>query len=133
MGTVINYLIKVVGLRKFFAITLFSLKVVFLASLATFVLSLGYAITKLYDVMIEIINAMTSASFGGTMGGNDITSIVWSVLDTLGFIDVFESFVPIVFSTVVGYLSLYLISLVLTFQKNVYRAIQDFGVIFLGS
>lgn len=132
MGFIIDFIIKMIGLRKFFAITLFALKGAFFASLFGFFVALGVAIGKMYFVLYEIADSLFGSSLGGTVGGNDINAIVWSLLESLGILGVFETFIPILFSTIVGYLSLYLTGIILTFQKNVYRAIQDFGVIYLG-
>jgi len=132
MGFIIDFVIKMIGLRKFFAFTLAILKGAFLTSLFGFFIALGYSIAKAYDAMSQLLDYFFSSSFGGEIGGNDITAISWTLMDALGITGVFETFIPLVFSTVVGYLSFYLTGVVLTFQKNVYKAIQDFGVIFLG-
>jgi hypothetical protein len=132
MGFIIDFIIKVAGLRKFFVVTLIALQVAFFASYLAFVISLAVAIGKAYLAFSEIFDTLTQSSLGGFMGDNDINSIAWSVLNSIGIIDVFITFLPIVFSTVVFYLSIYLTGIVLTFQKNVYRALVDSGVIFLG-
>ena len=130
MGFIIDYIIKLAGVKKFFTIALISLQVAFFVSYLAFAISLGVAIGKAYMAFSQIFDALTQSSLGNVMGGNDINSIIWSILDTIGFIDVFTTFLPIVFSTVVFYLSLYLAGIVLTFQKNVYRAIVDAGIVF---
>jgi len=132
MGFIIDFFIKVAGLRKFFALSLVTLQIAFFASYLAFAISLGVAIGKVYSAVSDFVDSWSSGSSLGTLGGNDIGAIFWSVLNSLGIVDVLTMYLPIYFSTITFYLSLYLLGIVLTFQKNVYRTIQDLGVIFLG-
>ena len=133
MGFIVDFLIKLFGIRKLFTATLILLQTAFIASYFALAISLGVAVGKAYVALENILDPLFQSSLGGVVGGNDINAIAWSVIDSLGVIDVFETFIPIVFSTVVFYLSIYLMGIVLNFQKFVYRAIVDTGTIFLGS
>ena len=132
MGFIIDFFIKVTGFRKFFSISLFALRLTFLLSWLAFYVSLAVAIGHAYDAFWSIFSSFSNSSLGGVYGQNDINAIAWSLIDALGITDVLTNFLPIVFSMVVMYLSLYLVGIVLSFQERVYKSLVDAGIIFLG-
>ena len=132
MGFIIDFIIKITGFRKFFALAMLALQISLITSYLAFAISLGVAVGKAYSAVSDFVDSWSSSSSLGTVGGNDIGAIVWSALHAIGFVEVLTTYMPIMFSTLVFYLSIYLANIVLTFQKNVYRSIQDLGVIFLG-
>ena len=131
MGFIIDFIEKFIGFHKFVAIALIALRVTFFSALLVFLISVGVAYGKAYIALDQIFDYFFASSLGGVAGSNDINSVAWTLLSSIGILDVFSTFVPIVFSTIVSYLTLFLTGMLLNFKNKVIKALYDSAKIYL--
>ena len=129
MDYITDLIKKILGFKTFVSGLLITLNVLFYISLATFIVTLTSALYDLYQLIRQLFNTTTSGTLAGFAGGNDFNAIAWSMLDSYGILDVFDTFLPLIFSTLTLYLSLFATRLVLDFKSKIQTSLYEVGMV----
>ena len=119
------------GVKEVITALLTALQVAFYISLAVFIVSLTSILYDLYQLIQELFNTTTSGTLAGSAGGNDFNAVAWSMLDAYGILDVFRTFLPLIFSALTVYLTLFATRLLLDFKAKALESIHRAANLFL--
>lgn len=132
MGYIINYIKKLLGAREVITGLLTALQIAFYIALAVFIVSLTSILFDLYQLIQQLFNMTTSGTLAGSAGGNDFNAIAWSMLDSYGILDVFRTFLPLIFSSLTVYLTLFATRMLLDFKAKALESMHRAANLFLG-
>ena len=133
MGYIISYIKKLLGAREVITGLLTALQIAFYVALATFVVQLTVILFDLYQLIKQLFNMSTSGTLAGSAGGNDFNAVAWSMLDAYGILDVLSTFLPLIFSALTVYLTLFATRLLLDFKAKALKSMHRAANLFLGS
>ena len=132
MGYIISYIKKLLGAREVITGLLTALQITFYIALAVFIGSLTSILFDLYQLIQQLFNMTTSGTLAGSAGGNDFNAVAWSMLDAYGILDVFRSFLPLIFSSLTVYLTLFATRMLLDFKAKAIKSMHRAANLFLG-
>lgn len=135
MGFIVKIIEKFIGMRQFIAGLLTAMQVALYVSIAVFVVSLVNMLLTIYNLTKDFFSSFSSASgasLGGTDGVNDFSEIAWSMLQAFGVTDVFQTFLPLFFSTFTAYFSIIATRMLLDFQRQILAQLQKAANLYLG-
>jgi len=133
LGYIISYIKKLLGAREVITGLLTALQITFYIALAVFIGSLTSILFDLYQLIQQLFNMTTSGTLAGSAGGNDFNAVAWSMLDAYGILDVFRSFLPLIFSSLTVYLTLFATRMLLDFKAKAIKSMHRAANLFLGS
>ena len=133
MGYIISYIKKLLGVREVITGLLTALQIAFYIALAVFIGSLTSILYDLYQLIQQLFNMTTSGTLAGSSGGNDFNAVAWSMLDAYGILDVFLTFLPLIFSSLTLYLTLFATRMLLDFKAKAIKSMHRAANLFLGS
>ena len=132
MSYIIEYIKKMLGVKEVITALLTALQVAFYIALAVFIVSLTSILYDLYQLIQQLFNMTTSGTLAGSAGGNDFNAVAWSMLDAYGILDVFRTFLPLIFSALTVYLTLFATRLLLDFKAKALESMHRAANLFLG-
>lgn len=132
MSYIISYIKKLLGAREVITGLLTALQIAFYIALAVFIVSLTSILFDLYQLIQQLFSTATSGILAGSSGANDFNDIAWSMLDAYGILDVFITFLPLIFSALTVYLTLFATRLLLDFKAKVLESMHRAANLFLG-
>jgi len=134
MSYIIGFLKKLLGAREFISALLVGLQVAYFIALAAFLVNLVNLLIKIYNYIKEIFGMLGggNAVLAGSAGGNDFNAVAWSMLNAYGVIEVFNSFLPLIYSTFMIYLVLFATRMLLDFQAKALEAARKAANLMLG-
>jgi len=132
MGYIIDYIKKLLGVKEIITALLLALQIAFYIALAAFIVSLTTILFDLYQLIQQLFDMTTSSTLAGSAGGNDFNAIAWSMLDAYGILDVFRTFLPLIFSALTVYLTLFATRLLLDFKAKALESMHRAANLFLG-
>jgi hypothetical protein len=101
-------------------------------ALAVFVVQLTVILFDLYQLIRQLFNATTSGTLAGSSGVNDFNAIAWSMLESYGILDVFNTFLPLIFSALTVYLTMFATRMLLDFKAKALASMHRAANLFLG-
>jgi len=132
MQFIYDYIKKLLGIKEIITALLIALQVAFYTALAVFVVRLTTVLYDLYQLIKQLFNMGTSGTLAGSGGGNDFNAVAWSMLDAYGILDVFNTFLPLIFSTLTMYLTLFATRLLLDFKAKALASLHRAANLFIG-
>jgi len=132
MGYIISYIKKLLGAREVITGLLTALQIAFYVALAVFVVQLTVILFDLYQLIRQLFNATTSGTLAGSSGVNDFNAIAWSMLESYGILDVFNTFLPLIFSALTVYLTMFATRMLLDFKAKALASMHRAANLFLG-
>lgn len=132
MQFIYDYIKKLLGIKEIITALLIALQVAFYTALAVFVIKLTTVLYDLYQLIKQLFNMGTSGTLAGSAGGNDFNAVAWSMLDAYGILDVFNTFLPLIFSTLTMYLTLFATRLLLDFKAKALASLHRAANLFIG-
>jgi len=132
MGYIIEYIKKLLGAREVITGLLTALQIAFYIALASFIVQLTVILFDLYQLIQQLFNMTTSGTLAGSAGDNDFNAIAWSMLDAYGILDVLRTFLPLIFSALTVYLTLFATRLLLDFKAKALASMHRAANLFLG-
>jgi len=132
MQFIYDYIKKLLGIKEIITALLIALQVAFYTALAVFVIKLTTVLYDLYQLIKQLFNMVTSGILAGSAGGNDFNAVAWSMLDAYGILDVFNTFLPLIFSTLTMYLTLFATRLLLDFKAKALASLHRAANLFIG-
>ena len=132
MGYIIDYIKKLLGVKEVITGLLLALQIAFYIALAAFIVQLTVILFDLYQLIKQLFDMTTSGTLAGSAGGNDFNAIAWSMLDAYGILDVFHTFLPLIFSALTVYLTLFATRLLLDFKAKALESMHRAANLFLG-
>jgi hypothetical protein len=131
MSYLIGIIKKFLGIREVMTALLLGLQIAFYVALAVFVVHLLGVLLDVYN-MIKQLFSMDSSVLAGSMSGNDFNAIAWSVLNSYGIIEVFNTFLPLIYSSLTMYLIAFATRMLLDFKAQVLASMHRAANLFLG-
>lgn len=132
MGYIIDFIKKLLGIKEVIAGLLLAFQVAYYVALAVFIVKLTTILYEMYQLIRQVFNMSTSATLAGSAGGNDYNAVVWSMLQAYGILDVFNTFLPLIFSALTVYLSLFATRLLLDFKAKALASMHRAANLFVG-
>ena len=132
MGYIIDYIKKLLGIKEFITGLLTALQIAFYIALAAFIVQLTVILFDLYQLIQQLFNMTTSGTLAGSSGSNDFNAVAWTMLDAYGILDVFRTFLPLIFSALTVYLTLFATRLLLDFKAKALASMHRAANLFLG-
>ena len=74
----------------------------------------------------------SSAILGSSAGGNDFNAITWAMLKAYGILDVFNTFLPLIFSTLTIYITLFATRMLLDYKAKALESLHRAARLFIG-
>ena len=131
MSYLIGIIKKFLGIREVMTALLLGLQIAFYVALAVFVVQLLGVLLDVYN-MIKQLFSMDSSVLAGSMGGNDFNAIAWSVLHSYGVLEIFNTFLPLIYSSLTMYLVSFATRMLLDFKAKVLASMHRAANLFLG-
>ena len=131
MGDILDYLKKLVALREVITALLTALQIAFYIALVTFIASLVSILFDLYQLIKELFDMATSGILAGSSGVNDFNAIAWSMLESYGVLEVFRTFLPLIFSAMTMYITLFATRMLLDFKAKAIKSMHRAANLFL--
>lgn len=131
MGYIIGIIKKFLALKEIITGLLIALQVAFYVALAVFVAKLTTILYDLYQLIKQLFDMNSSAVLAGTSGINDFNAVAWSMLEAYGILDVFRTFLPLIFSALTMYLSLFATRLLLDYKSKMLASLHRAANLFL--
>ncbi len=132
MEFIYDYIKKLLGIKEIITALLMALQIAFYTALAVFIVKLTTVLYDLYQLIKQLFNMGTSGTLAGSGGGNDFNAVAWSMLDAYGILDVFNTFLPLIFSTLTMYLTLFATRLLLDFKAKALASLHRAANLFIG-
>jgi hypothetical protein len=132
MGYIIDYIKKLLGIKEVITGLLLALQIAFYIALAAFIVQLTVILFDLYQLIQQLFNMTTSGTLAGSAVGNDFNAIAWSMLDAYGILDVFNTFLPLIFSALTVYLTLFATRMLLDFKAKALASMHRAANLFIG-
>ena len=132
MGYIIEFIKKLLGAKEVIAGLLTALQIVFYVALAAFIVQLTVILFALYQLIQQLFSTATSGTLAGSAGGNDFNAVAWSMLDAYGILDVFRTFLPLIFSSLTVYLTLFATRMLLDFKAKALASMHRAANLFIG-
>lgn len=131
MGYLIGVIKKFLGAREVITALLVGLQVAFYIALSVFVIHLLGVLLDVYN-MIKQLFSMQNSVIAGSFGSNDFSQVAWSALDAYGVIEVFNTFLPLIYSSLTMYLIAFATRMLLDFKAKVLASMHRAANLFLG-
>ena len=125
MGYIIGIIKKFLGIKEILTGIIFTLNVLFYASLGIFIVEIIRLLVNLHRMVKELFVHSVSGSIAGHDALNDYNAIAWSVLHSYGIIDVFNAFLPLILSTFTLYFTLFGTRVLLSYKRKMISALQE--------
>ena len=132
MSYIISYIKKLLGVKEIITGLLLALQIAFYVALAAFVVQLTVILFDLYQLIRQLFNTTTSGTLAGSSGVNDFNAIAWSMLDSYGILDVFNTFLPLIFSALTVYLTMFATRMLLDFKAKALASMHRAANLFIG-
>jgi len=132
MDYFLSYLKKLLGAREVITGLLTALQIAFYIALGVFIVSLISILFDLYQLIKELFDMTTSGTLAGSSGGNDFNAVAWSMLESYGVLDVFRTFLPLIFSAMTMYITLFATRMLLDFKAKAIASMHRAANLFLG-
>ena len=132
MEFIYDYIKKLLGIKEIITALLMALQIAFYTALAVFIVKLTTVLYDLYQLIKQLFNMSTSGILAGSSGGNDFNAVAWSMLDAYGILDVFNTFLPLIFSALTMYLTLFATRLLLDFKAKALASLHRAANLFIG-
>jgi hypothetical protein len=132
MGYIIGFIKKLLGIKEVIAGLLLAFQIAYYVALAVFIVKLTTILYDLYQLIQQLFNMSTSGTLAGSAGGNDFNSIVWSMLNAYGILDVFRTFLPLIFSALTIYLTLFATRMLLDYKAKALASLHRAANLFVG-
>jgi len=132
MSYIISYIKKLLGVKEVITGLLLALQIAFYVALAAFIAQLTVILFDLYQLIQQLFNSTTSGTLAGSAGGNDFNAIAWSMLESYGILDVFRTFLPLIFSALTVYLTLFATRMLLDFKAKALASMHRAANLFIG-
>jgi len=132
MGYIIGFIKKLLGIKEVIAGLLLAFQIAYYVALAVFIVKLTTILYDLYQLIQQLFNMSTSGILAGSAGGNDFNAIAWSMLDAYGVLDVFRTFLPLIFSALTIYLTLFATRMLLDYKAKALASLHRAANLFVG-
>ena len=132
MSYIISYIKKLLGVKEIITGLLLALQIAFYVALAAFIVQLTVILFDLYQLIQQLFNSTTSGTLAGSSGGNDFNAIAWSMLESYGILDVFRTFLPLIFSALTVYLTMFATRMLLDFKAKALASMHRAANLFIG-
>ena len=131
MSDILDYLKKLVAAREVITALLTALQIAFYMALVSFIASLVSILFDLYQLIKELFDMTTSGTLAGSSGVNDFNAIAWSMLESYGVLEVFRTFLPLIFSAMTMYITLFATRMLLDFKAKAIKSMHRAANLFL--
>jgi len=131
MSYIISYIKKLLGVKEIITGLLLALQIAFYVALSTFIIELIVALFDLYKLVRQLFDSTTSGTLAGSSGNNDFNVIAWSMLDAYGILDVFNIFLPLIFSFLTIYITFFATRLLLDFKSKILEGMHRAANLFI--
>jgi len=131
MSYIIYFIKKLLAVKEVITGLLVALQIAFYIALAVFVVKLTTILYDLYQLIKQLFNMSTSGTLAGSSGGNDFNAVAWSMLDAYGILDVLSTFLPLIFSALTMYLTLFATRLLLDYKSKMLVSLHRAANLFL--
>lgn len=131
MSYIIDFIKKLLAVKEVITGLLVALQIAFYIALAVFVVKLTTILYDLYQLIKQLFNMSTSGTLAGSGGGNDFNAVAWSMLDAYGILDVLSTFLPLIFSALTMYLTLFATRLLLDYKSKMLASLHRAANLFL--
>jgi len=131
MGYLIGIIKKFLSIREVMTALLLGLQIAFYVALSVFVIQLLGVLLDIYNLIKDLFD-MQSSTIAGTSGVNDFNAIAWSVLNSYGVLEVFNTFLPLIYSSLTMYLVAFATRILLDFKAKVLKSMHRSANLFLG-
>jgi len=132
MGYIIGFIKKLLGIKEVIAGLLLAFQIAYYVALAVFIVKLTTILYDLYQLIQQLFNMSTSGTLAGSAGGNDFNAIAWSMLNAYGVLDVFRTFLPLIFSALTIYLTLFATRMLLDYKAKALASLHRAANLFVG-
>ena len=132
MGYIIDFIKKLLGIKEVIVGLLLTLQIAFYIALAVFVVKLTTILYDIYQLTKQLFDMSTSGSLAGSAGGNDFNAVAWAMLDAYGVLDVLRTFLPLIFSALTMYLTLFATRLLLDYKAKALESLHRAARLFIG-
>ena len=132
MDYFLDYIKKLLGVKAIITGLLLALQIAFYIALAAFIVQLTVILFDLYQLIQQLFNSTTSGTLAGSSGGNDFNAIAWSMLESYGILDVFRTFLPLIFSALTVYLTMFATRMLLDFKAKALASMHRAANLFIG-
>ena len=132
MGYIIDFIKKLLGIKEVIAGLLLAFQIAYYVALAVFIVKLTTILYDLYQLIQQLFNMSTSGTLAGSAGGNDFNAIAWSMLNAYGVLDVFRTFLPLIFSALTIYLTLFATRMLLDYKAKALASLHRAANLFVG-
>ena len=132
MGYIIDFIKKLLGIKEVIAGLLLAFQIAYYVALAVFIVKLTTILYDLYQLIQQLFNMSTSGTLAGSAGGNDFNAIAWSMLNSYGVLDVFRTFLPLIFSALTIYLTLFATRMLLDYKAKALASLHRAANLFVG-
>ena len=132
MSYIILYIKKLLGVKEIIEGLLLALQIAFYVALAAFIAQLTVILFDLYQLIQQLFNSVTSGTLAGSSGANDFNAVAWSMLESYGILDVFRTFLPLIFSALTVYLTMFATRMLLDFKAKALASMYRAANLFIG-
>ena len=132
MSYIISYIKKLLGVKEIIEGLLLALQIAFYVALAAFIAQLTVILFDLYQLIQQLFNSVTSGTLAGSSGANDFNAVAWSMLESYGILDVFRTFLPLIFSALTVYLTMFATRMLLDFKAKALASMHRAANLFIG-
>jgi len=131
MSFFIGIIKKILGAREVISTLLTALTVAFYIALSVFVINLLSVLLDLY-MKIKQLFSMQGSAIAGITSDNNFNDIAWAVLDGYGILEVFNTFLPLIYSSLTLYLIAFATRMLLDFKSKALASMHRSANLFLG-
>ena len=132
MGYIIDFIKKLLGIKEVIAGLLLALQIAFYTALAVFIIKLTTILYDLYQLIKQLFGMSSSGTLAGSSGGNDFNAVAWAMLKSYGILDVFNTFLPLIFSALTIYITLFATRMLLDYKAKALEALHRAARLFIG-
>ncbi len=132
MGYIISFIKKILGVKEIITGLLIVFQISFYTAVSFFIVELIVVLFDIYKYIRQLFNNFTSGTLAGSTGGNDFNAVAWSMLNSYGVLDVFNIFLPLIFTTLTIYILFFTTRLLLDFKSKVLDGMYRIANLFVG-